>query len=335
MPVSRRTPIVKLKGVPLCLPLCSKHGDGVKQTQRWGPPGWPWELELLALVFVITAIAVPYYLQFVQTPEPSQMSLVAKAEVARRDNMATWQDLEGFFWAVVIVGLYLVHLAMASGTIDFMSTPFTHLFAPLVFSMITYYRLYRLPHGPAGSGGVVSGTLLEVLIWIAGVLIITYLVARIRMARLMLSFKDLDWQVSTRSLFDSTYSQLAMQVRPLIYPPHFLRACDQGILVEGWFYAMPIPFDSVTAIDAVQGSAFLSSGYCLATSLRSLVRIQISEKAEPILISPKDRSAFVHYCQARLAAKKPTTRAGETRSGATATASGTRKTAGGTAAPPG
>ena len=304
----------------------------MKQKRRWGPPGWPWELELLALVFVVTAILVPYYLQYMQAPEPSQMSLMAKAEHARRQEMTTWQDMEGFFWAIIIVGFYLVHIAMASASIDFMSTPFTHLFSPLVFSVITYYRLFKLKTVALAGTPLVSGKPLEIGIWLTGVLVITYLVARIRMARLMLGFRDTDWDVTTPSLFDKTYTELMVQIRPLIYAPRLCRACSKGILIEGWFYAMPLPFDSIQSIDAVQGTTMVSSSYCLATSLRSMVRIQIAEKAEPVLISPKDRVAFLRYCQQHVAAKTPThsgtgtgTRAGVLLRAASTTAGGTHR----------
>ena len=304
----------------------------MKDKQHWGPPGWPWELELLALVFVVTAILVPYYLQYMQAPEPSQMSLMAKAEHARRQEMTTWQDMEGFFWAIIIVGFYLVHIAMASASIDFMSTPFTHLFSPLVFSAITYYRLFKLKTVALAGTPLVSGKPLEIGIWLTGVLVITYLVARIRMARLMLGFRDTDWDVTTPSLFDKTYTELMVQIRPLIYAPRLCRACSKGILIEGWFYAMPLPFDSIQSIDAVQGTTMVSSSYCLATSLRSMVRIQIAEKAEPVLISPKDRVAFLRYCQQHVAAKTPThggtstgTRAGVLLRAASTTAGGTHR----------
>lgn len=290
----------------------------MKDKRRWGPPGWPWELELLALVFVITAIAVPYYLHYMQAPEPQELSLLAQAQAEARPQTATWEDLEGFFWAIIIVGLYLAHLAMGSSSIDFMSTPFTHLFAPLVFSIITYYRLHTLTKGSTLATAIVSGSPVEIFIWVSGVLVITYLVARIRMARLMLNFRDIDWEFTTPGLFDRSYAELTLQIRPLIYPPRVYRVCEKGIVIEGWFYAMPIPFDSITAIDAVQGGAFISSGYCLATSLRSLVRIQLAERPEPILISPKDRTTFLQFCQPRVAARKrPSTRPGETRSGDT------------------
>lgn len=268
---------------------------------------------MLALVFVVTAIAVPYYVQSLQAPEPAQLSLMDKAELARGGPPATWMDSGEFFWGVILVGLYLAHLAMASASVDFMSTPFTHLFSPLVFSMVTYYRLYHLEKDVSLTTPIVNGTPLEIVVWVLGVLVITYLVARIRMARLMLNFRDIDWALSTPTVFDSSYGQMLLQVRPLIYPPRVYRACEKGILIEGWFYAMAVPFDSIHAVDAVQGAAFTSQGYCLATSMRNMLRIQVSEKTEPILISPRDRNTFLHYCQQHIAAKVPVHRPGETK----------------------
>jgi len=269
----------------------------VTEKIHWGPPGWPWELELLALVFVITAIVAPYYLQ-AQATDTSTLSILAQAEQAGRQQ-GSWQDMQSFIWAVVIVGMYLAHLVIASSGIDYMSTPFTHLFSPLVFSMITYYRLFVMGKA-APATALVSGSPVEIILWILGVLVITFMVARIRMARYLLKFKHVEWELTTPTLFDKTFWELALYVRPLIYTPRLYRACPSGILIEGWTYAMPIPFERVHSVDAVQGAGFLSSGYCLATSVKSLVRLQISEKAEPILISPKGRAEFVRYCEQRL-----------------------------------
>lgn len=289
----------------------------MKKRTRWGPPGWPWELELLALVFVITAIVVPYYLQ-TQAPTSAQLSLLAQAEQAQASQRGSWNDLQDFIWAVIIVGIYLAHLVIASSSIDYMSTPFTHLFSPLVFSLITYYRLFTLVKGSPTATTIVSGSPLEIVLWILGVLVITFMVARIRMARYMLNFKHVDWDITTPTVFDRSFWELAVYLRPLIYPPRMYRACPNGILIEGWVYAMPIPFETIHSVDAVQGAGFLSSGYCLATSAKSLVRLQISEKPEPLLISPKDRAEFVRYCEQRLGTTRQIKIQSDTRRGTSA-----------------
>jgi hypothetical protein len=287
----------------------------MKKKSAWSPPGWPWELELLALIFVITAIAIPGYLQYMQTPAPEEMSLLSQAEAARLQNQGTWQDFTHFFWAVAILGLYIVHLSTAGASSDWISTPFTHLFSPLVFSMITYYRLYKLGGASDRAIQIVTGNPVEILMWVAGILLITFFVARIRMSRHLLNFRNIDWEITTPTVFDKTYVELLAYFRPLVYPPRCYRACEEGILVEGWLYVMPIPFEVINACDLVKRVQLLSSGNYLATSTRSLMRLQLAEHRDPLFISPKDRQAFLDYCERFLAPKRPGTHAGATRSG--------------------
>lgn len=288
----------------------------MKKKTSWSPPGWPWELELLALVFVITAIAIPVYLQYIQPEDLEEASLLTRVEAARMQNQGTWQDFTQFFWAVAIVGLYVAHLTTASASSDFISTPFTHLFSPLLFSMITYYRLFKLGQ----SIQVVTGKPGEIAIWVVGVLTITFLVARLRMRRHLLAFRDVDWDITTPTLFDSTYFELLAYFRPLVYPPRTYRACSDGILIEGWLYVMPIPFDVINNVDPVRRAHLMSSGYYLATSSKSLVRILLAEHSEPLFISPLDREQFILYCDEKLAPKRTGTHHGDR----TATARRTR-----------
>lgn len=279
-------------------------------------PGWPWELEMLALIFVITAIAIPVYLQYMQAPADREMSLMARAEQARTQDNITWQELTHFFWAFAIVGLYLAHLAAAGTSIEWISTPFTHLFSPLVFSMITYYRLHLLAQSSLAGSQIVSGKTWEIALWIIGVLSMTFLVARIRMARHMLSLRDMDWEITSPTALDRSYFQLLPFFTPLVYPPRVYQACKKGILIEGWLYVMPLPFEVITSMDPVRRASLMSSAFYLATSTNSLLRIQLSEYPDPIFISPKNRDPFYQYCDQFLAAKRPATRAGDTRSGA-------------------
>ena len=287
----------------------------MKTKNRWAPPGWPWELELLAFIFVLIAIAVPFYLEQMQSPEPQQqLSLLAKAQLEKQQDVFTWAKLQGFFWALALVGLYIAHLIIAGASIDFISTPFTHLFSPIVFAMITYYRLYQISMSSNVASNIVSGNPLEIVLWILGVLVITFMVARIRMARHMLNFRSIDWEVSTPTLFDNTYFELLAHFQPLVYPPRMYRACKDGILIEGWFYVMPLSFDIVQSIDATKGAAVTSAGYYLATSSKAMLRLRVLDKTEPILISPRDRTNFLHYCEQHVASRKPTTRTGESAS---------------------
>jgi len=279
------------------------------KSKRWAPPGWPWELELVALIFVIIAIAVPSYLEYTQVQEVEEVtpvSLVDQAKIAQQKEMMTWKELQGFFWALGRVGLYIGHLIIAGTSIDFISTPFTHLFSPLIFSMITYYRLYHLRQTSSLTLSIVSGNPIEIVLWIIGVMVITLLVARMRMARHMLNFRSVDWEIITPTLFDSTYFELLAHFQPLVYPPRQYRACADGILIMGWFYVMPLPFDTVKVIDATKGAAVTESGIYLATSAKALIHMQVVDMPEPIYISPKDHAAFLQYCAGRVASTRQT-----------------------------
>ncbi|OGV43111.1 MAG: hypothetical protein A2X46_11820 [Lentisphaerae bacterium GWF2_57_35] len=291
---------------------------------RWSPPGWPWELELLALIFVIIAIGVPWYLEHARPPElqtQQQISLIAKAQMENQSQVATWQQLQGFFWALAVIGIYVAHLIIAGASSDYISTPFTYLFSPLTFAMITYYRLFQISRASSTETRIISGSPMEIAGWIAGVLIITFLVARIRMARHMLNFRSLDWEISSPVKFDNTYFELIAHFQPLVYPPRMYRACKEGILIEGWFYAMPLSFDHIQGVDAAHGSSVTSSGYYLATSSKSLMRIRVVDKTVPILISPRDFAPFLHYCEHQVAARNPgsSTHTSDTKGGSTAT----------------
>ncbi len=272
----------------------------MNKQKTWGPAGWPWELELLALVFVLTALVIPFWLNLQHTPDTEELSLVARAQMERRAEMATFEDQKSFFWAVGILGIYIVHLLMAYSAIDQISTSFSHLFSPLIFSMITYIRLLGLEDRGV-SAQIVSGNPLEIVFWIVGVLVITLLVARIRMARHMLRFKQMEWDVVTPSRFDgSFFSDLILTFRPLVYPPRAFRACSEGLLIEGWLYVLPLSFNSIQSVEGVKRANFTAAAQFYATSSKGLVRIQPTDTKQPLYISPEDRDQFISYCNRRL-----------------------------------
>jgi len=285
----------------------------VRQKRRWAPPGWPWELELLALIFVLTAIIIPYYLQYTSTPDYSELSLYERTELERKAEVggSWWGEATDFMWAVAIVCLYLAHLVMAGASISFVSTPFTHLVAPLLFSGITYYRLLRTSSRTSMETPLVQGTAFELSIWVLGVVVITFLVARVRMARHLINFRDVQWEISTPTVWDRSFSQLALRFQPLVYPPRVYRASDEGLIIEGWMYVLPIPFSLMQNIDRVPRAGLLSAGYYLATSTHNLIRIKLTESPEPIFISPQDVRPLLTYCQQHVTAMKPDTRSVE------------------------
>lgn len=266
----------------------------------WGDAGWPWEMELLALVFVVLSLTVPLYLNVQEQPDPDTIPIAQRiAQERLSESGATMADSRAFFWGIAIVGLYLVHLLMAYSATDVISTPFIHLFSPLGFAIIAYVRLLGLSEGTAAP--IVSGSPQEIAAWILAVLLVTAVVARIRMARHFARFREIDWDLVCNSRFDRTFvTDLIVTFRPLVYPPRKFRISPEGILIEGWLYVYPIPFAAVKAVESVRRPNFASAGLFFATSSKALVRIQLTETKMPIFVSPDDRDAFIACCNSYL-----------------------------------
>jgi len=296
--------------------------------KKWKAPGRPWELELLALVFVLAAIIIPLHIEFsydeLDTTQSESLSLVARANLERSQEQSNWQDLTVIFWAIAILGLYLVHLVMAGSSFRWNSTPFTYLFAPLIFAMITYYRLFWLSQRTQDVGTIVSGNPIEIIFWIVGVLVITFLVARIRMARYRIQFKNIDWDIVIPTKMDKSYFELCANFTPIVYPPRVYRACSHGLMIEGWLYLMPLPFDLIQSVETAKRATFLTSGQYLATTAKALLRIQLYDNPEPIFISPKKRKILLEYCEKYLSQKHGGTWAGATHNGTKQTRHGAK-----------
>ena len=254
----------------------------------------------MALVFVLTALIVPLWLATQYVPDPEEMTLVQRAQMERRQVEAGYQDMTNFFWAIGILGVYVIHLLIAASSFDMISTSFSHLFSPLIFSSITYFRLLGVTDEETATN-LVSGSPLEFSFWVLGVLAITGLVARIRMARHMRRFEDVDWEIQTPSQFDSTFfSDLAITVRPLVYPPRTYRASQDGILIEGWLYILPLSFHSIQSVEGVKQTHYFGQAQHFATSSKTMVRIQLTDSKAPLFISPEDKDAFIAYCNRHL-----------------------------------
>jgi hypothetical protein len=79
-----------------------------------------------------------------------------------------------------------------------------------------------------------------------------FVVARIRMARYLLKLQHPEWDISTPSVRDATSRELFLHMDRLLYPPRLLHLCSEGILIEGWLYVMPLPFQAVQAVEPVK-----------------------------------------------------------------------------------
>lgn len=264
----------------------------MSKNKTWDPPGWPWELDFLALVFLIIGLVVPYL-------------IFTDATTASTNQAASaLNEQRHVLWAIGIVVLFVMHLAVAGASLETISTPFIHLLTPLGFALIAYYRTYSVAR-EVGKATIATGSILQIIVLVLAVLLATLLVARIRMARYLLRFRDVKWDVISPSRYDGSYLELIAQVRPLLYPPRQFRATSEGLLIEGWFYIMPVPFDMVQSITAVNSFGFDTNGSYYASSAGSLIRMELLDSSEPIFISPANRDEFLQYCAHHVTRLRP------------------------------
>ena len=276
----------------------------MKKQRIWESSGRPWGLEVLALVFVLAAIVVPLRIATEQTVDRESLSIVEQRRLEAREQQqtASFEDFTNFFWGLGILGLYGIHLLMASSSINQITTSFTHMFSPLIFSIITYYRLAGLNVDIGGEGRqLLTSSPLEFAAWVLIVMALTILLARVRAIRHGLKFKRIQWDLESKTVRDGTFwSDLAWSIRPLFFAPSAFLASSDGILIKGWLFYLPLSFHSIQSVEMVRKVRTSESAMFYATSTKSLVRVQVKETQQPIYISPADRESFIAYCNQHL-----------------------------------
>lgn len=274
---------------------------------KWNPPSWPWELELITLIFFLAALLVPFYFT-------SDTKTIAQInEAAANGSFTSGQDLLntqfGFLWAVAIVAVYIMHLTFSFIEMDRVTASPVHLLSPCVFAVLAYYRVDHIPNLHNTSLSSIDGSLSQVLALIVVVGLVTSILARLRKYRYLLEFDDVQWEITTPAVYDASYFSMMLVIRPLLYAPRQYRACSDGILIEGWFYASPISFSDMRAIAILKTASTTSSGgLYYASSSKNLVRMELYDSLKQTYISPKNREEFVRYCIQHIARKKPSSR---------------------------
>lgn len=267
---------------------------------RWAPPGWPWELEVLTLVCVAVAFVVPLYILAWAS------RLMGSDHTVFREALNAWNQGHGYLWMLVLLGLYFIHSVTARLTLDFISTPVIHMFSPALFGAITYGRLLNFFRQTGMSSRFFEGSWRELIGWILILQLVTIILARVRMRRHLARFKDVVWDITVSTSFDRSYlAELAFKLTPIVYPPRRYRACGEGILVEGWTYVMPLPFYEVEGISPASRGDVVTSAFYAASSMRSLLRIKLYDRPDPIFISPGHPNLFFRYCEQLLAGRSP------------------------------
>lgn len=295
--------------------------------KSWNPPGWPWELEFIVFCTMLLSVFFPTLLSYLGingTP-----SLIGQTP----GNGNPIAEQHQIVFSFGLISLYLVHLVMAVTTFSHLTTPITHMLSPLIFSAAAYQRTSA--HVLAHNMDVpwFNGSTAHLILVLLAVFLVCIVAARIRMARYLLKFRDQTWDLQSPTVFDSSFWEMITQWRPLLYTPRNYRACPSGLLIEGWYYIMPVPFDVFHAVSKVSNVSMSTNGSYYATTSRSLIRIELLDSTIPMFISPRDRDAIVDYCEKHIERRKAS-RGSSPRGTRAGTAHGTRPgmhTASGTA----
>ncbi len=266
------------------------------ETRKWNRPGFPWELELITLCFFIIALLAPYYFQ----PDGVSTNALDSSNALEfgRNNLSTQF---GLFWSLGVVALYVFHIAFAAMDSGKITASPLHLFSPCAFSMIAYYRISHTGGYEDSALSFIDGTWTQALILLAVVGVITAVFTRLRTYRYMLNFETTNWDIVKPASYDMSYFRLMAQLEPLIYAPRRYLASNEGIVIEGWFYAMPISFSRVHSISKISGTGILNTGSYYTSSTHNLVRMEMHDAIKATYISPEDRDEFVRYCAQHIA----------------------------------
>jgi hypothetical protein len=272
----------------------STQHHGVHRHDPWAPPGWPWELELLSLMIVAIAIFLPFtlpahYRVILEIPEGHQ---------GFRQVFEIWNTGYGYVWMLLIAGIYFMHWVSNYLVIEYITTPFSQLFAPLLFAALAYGRLYTFYRNLPPATRLISGTPLEAITWFAVVMLASLLIARYRTIKHLRQFKNTHWDVSLPPASSrGQWLRLIWRVHPLFYRPRCYHAGSHGLLIEGWTYLLPIHYSGIEAFTPIVHDSPTMSGFFTATSAHNLIRIQLFNRPVPIFISPQHPNLLWRYCQ--------------------------------------
>ncbi|HMP74630.1 MAG TPA: hypothetical protein PKE55_15350, partial [Kiritimatiellia bacterium] len=292
-----------------------------QRNQPWNPPGWPWELEAIAFLILLAALFVPMVLFDSGNEAIARTTLIQEATgqaASSRSNPLSEQM--SFMWSFGIVSLYIIHLVLGGMNYNKLTTPMTHIVTPLLLTVIAFYQISHAAAENAVEMPFIDGNPVNLALLLLLVFLVTLIAARVRMARYMLRFRDEAWEIVTPTVYDGTFTKILAQWRPLLYTPRLYRACNRGILIEGWTYLMPMSFDSINAISKINSVSMSATGYYFATSAKSLLRLETTDSTVSTFISPQARDDLAVYCNQHIARR----RASHTHPGATRAGRGTR-----------
>jgi len=283
----------------------------IKRT-KWNPPGWPWELEVLTLVFCFLAVWGPYHVETSNHLSDHAMIATAGSEATQPEAIKTQFR---FMIAVGIVALYVIHLMLASSILSHITVSPVHFFSPSVFALISHFRITHTPGFEFQFSYLMQSTYQAALIFVI-VITATAILMWIRRIRDMRAFSSTNWGITARARYDRTYPELIMQMKPLFFPPRRYRACAEGIVIEGWHYAMPIGMGDINSMNKASISGIMGSGDFYAGSMKNAVRIDLHDSRQGLYISPENPDEFIAFCEKYLVRRKTSGPGLSTRHGA-------------------
>jgi hypothetical protein len=86
----------------------------MSKNKTWAPPGWPWELDLLTLAFLVMGVLIPYNL-FTQH--------MAESSLAANQAVVKLKEQTYILWSIGLCLLYVMHLALSGAGDDALSIP--------------------------------------------------------------------------------------------------------------------------------------------------------------------------------------------------------------------
>ena len=259
---------------------------------RWNPPDWPRDIEVVTFILFIIALLVPWLFGggdagTSATPEENGALAVG------RHNLETQF---GVFISLGIIGLYILHFVFAANEMNRLTVSPYHFLSPVFFALIAFVRI-------SIASATALSPLLAILL-IAVVIALNLFLMRRRHQRYMEKFAGTNWELVSPARYHGGYFKLIFEFRPLLYPPQRYLICTEGILIEGWHYALPIAFEDVHSVMRVSGSSILISGHYYASNNHDFVRIDLHDSAKDIFISPENVDEFVNTCLPHIARKK-------------------------------
>lgn len=271
-------------------------GDRVRHN-AWQPPGWPWELEIFALLFVLLSLILPLFPSTPASSQALQSNFIFQESIQQiEEQSAWWGDMQMFIWIVVIIGLYMAHIWIARSTFEWMSTPFTNLTMPPVFAAILYVRLLQMGETSPVSY-TLTGSLPEIAALTAIVLFLTAFIGRMRRNRELKKYAHMNWNWQTTADYDKTYIELIPFLHPLVYAPRHFYCCRDGLLVVGWLYVMPLPLRDIASAQLRKSLMAYGNSLCLATKNHNIIQINLRDYKTPVYISPKNSTMFMNQCE--------------------------------------